>query len=94
MWIQSGLHKALKGKPFPASSSDSGKSILSNEDWEEFDEKAISAIRLCLAKNILTNVGKIPSIKQLWERIENLHQLKNISNHFLPQGAVSHAKND
>ena len=71
--IQFRLHKALKGKPSPASCSDSEKFVMSNEDWEELDERAAaSAIQLCLAKNVLTNVGKIPSIKEIWERQENL----------------------
>ena len=71
--IQSTLHKALKVKPSPTYSNDSGKFVMSNEDWEELDERAAgSAIQLCLAKNVLTNVGKIPSIKEIWERQENL----------------------
>lgn len=37
VWIQSRLHKVLKGKTSPASSSYFGKSIVSDEDWEEFD---------------------------------------------------------
>ena len=54
---------------------------MSKEDWEELDERAAaSAIQLCLAKNVLTNVGKIPSTKEIWERLENLYQKKSISN--------------
>ncbi|KAL9439725.1 hypothetical protein AB3S75_025227 [Citrus x aurantiifolia] len=78
--IQSGLHKALKGKPSPASSSGSGKASISDEDWEELDDRAASAIRLCLAKNVLANVGKIPTAKELWEKLEKLYQTKSISN--------------
>ena len=63
--IQFRLHKALKGKPSPASCSDSGKFVMSNEDWEELDERYASAIRLCLVKNFLAYVGKIPSSKEL-----------------------------
>ena len=63
--IQFRLHKALKGKPSPASCSDSEKFVMSNEDWEELDERYASAIRLCLVKNFLAYVGKIPSSKEL-----------------------------
>ena len=49
------------------------------------DERAASGIRLCLAKNVLANVGKFPSAKQLWERIKNLYRIKSISNHLYLQ---------
>ena len=74
--IQLGIHKALKGKPFPASSNDSGKSIIMiNEDWKALDERTTNDIRTCLAKNVLTNVGKILSARELWERLGNLYQM-------------------
>ncbi|KAH9693618.1 High mobility group B protein 9 [Citrus sinensis] len=60
--------------------SGSGKASISDEDWEELDDKAASAIRLCLAKNVLANVGKIPTMKELWEKLEKLYQTKSISN--------------
>ncbi|KAE8709065.1 hypothetical protein F3Y22_tig00110332pilonHSYRG00834 [Hibiscus syriacus] len=64
--IQSGLYKALKGKPASLSegkepdkpsdsSGDKGKSKMSEEEWEELDMRAASQIRLCLAKNVLAN---------------------------------------
>ena len=56
--IQSGLHKALKGKPSPASSSGSRKDNISDDDWEEIDDRAVSVIRLCLVKNVLPNMEK------------------------------------
>ena len=67
--IQSRLHKALKGKPTTTSGEDSArsetfKSTVSDEDWEELDLKATNTIRLYLAKNILANVTPVmPSIK-------------------------------
>ena len=70
---QHGLHKALKGKLTIASSIDSGKSSTvgdfksstSDDDWEELDLRAGSAIRLCFAKNILANVHGISTAKRL-----------------------------
>ena len=56
--IQSGLHKALKGR-------DSKNSSMSDEDWDDLDERATSAIRMCLAKNVLANVLGISKAKDL-----------------------------
>ncbi|XP_057797424.1 uncharacterized protein LOC131013372 [Salvia miltiorrhiza] len=83
--IQSGLHKALKGRPGavkkPGADDDANnKSGMSDEDWEDLDLKAASTIRLCLAKNVLANVHGISSAKELWEKLEALYQAKGISN--------------
>lgn len=43
------------------------------------DERTASAIQLCLAKNILMNVGKFSSTKELCERLEKLYQTKSIT---------------
>ena len=42
--------------------------------------RAASAIRLCLAKNVLANVHGILTAKELWEKLEELYQAKGISN--------------
>ncbi|KAL6562436.1 hypothetical protein OROGR_003443 [Orobanche gracilis] len=79
--IQSGLHKALRGKPTPGSSSDSSKVVkIDDEEWDDMDLRAASAIRLCLAKNVLVNVHGISTAKELWEKLEQLYQGKGISN--------------
>lgn len=88
--IQSGLHKALKGRPTSVkddkgsekseSSGDSEKSKMNDEEWEELDMKAASQIRLCLAKNVLANVIGLSTTKELWEKLEELYQTKSISN--------------
>ena len=44
------------------------------------DDRTASAIRLCLAKNVLANIGNIPTMKELWEKLEKLYQTKSISN--------------
>ena len=71
--IQSGLHKALKGR-------DSKNSSMSDEDWDDLDERAASAIRMCLAKNVLANVLGISKAKDLWEKLEELYQAKGVQN--------------
>ena len=83
--IQSGLYKALKGKPTTTFGEDSArsevsKSIVSDEDWEELDLKASSTIRLCLEKNILANVSGISIAKGLWEKLKHMYQAKSLSN--------------
>ncbi|RYQ84281.1 hypothetical protein Ahy_B10g103423 [Arachis hypogaea] len=71
--IQSGLHKALKKKI----------SGIKDEEWEELDLRAASAIRLCLAKNVLANVQGMKIAKELWDKLEGLYQAKGISNRLL-----------
>jgi hypothetical protein len=61
--IQSGLHKALKGNI----------SKMEADKWEELDLRAASAIRLCLAKNVLANEQSLPLAKELWEKLEGLY---------------------
>ena len=62
----------------------SGKSIISDDNWEELDLKVANTIRLCLAKNVLANVQRISSAKELWERLEELflYQAKTVYNRF------------
>jgi hypothetical protein len=60
--IQSGLHKALKGNT----------SKMEADKWEELDLRAASAIRLCLAKNVLANVQNFSSAKEVWERLKRV----------------------
>ncbi|QHO24915.1 Retrovirus-related Pol polyprotein [Arachis hypogaea] len=71
--IKSGLHKALKEKI----------SGMKDEEWEELDLRAASAIRLCLAKNVLANVQGMKTAKELWGKLEGLYQAKSISNRLL-----------
>ena len=55
---------------------------MSDDDFEELDERAASAIRLCLAKNVLANLHRTYSAKELWERLEELYQVKSVYNQF------------
>ena len=85
--IQSGLYKTLKGKPTslsegkePEKSGDSIESKekfkMSEEEWEELDMRAASQFRLCLAKNILANVARWSSTKELYENLRKCTRLK------------------
>ena len=75
----------LDSSPIIASDEDSSisktsNSTISDEDSEEIDLKASSTTRLCLAKNILTNVSWISIAKGLWENLEQIHQAKSLPN--------------
>ncbi|KAJ1387437.1 cytochrome p450 [Sesbania bispinosa] len=61
--IQPGLHKALKRNT----------SDVDDEKWEELDLRATSAIRLCLAKNVLPSVQNISTTKELWDKLKGLY---------------------
>ena len=85
------MYKALKEKPASLSegkeadkSSDSseskGKSKMSEEEWKELDMRAASQIRLCLAKNVLANVARWSSTKELCEKLDKMYQAKILSN--------------
>ena len=78
--IQSGLHKTLKGIPASSSSDSAAKSGTRDVDWEDLDIKAVSFIRLCLAKNVLANVQGMSMAKEIWEKLEEMYQMKGISN--------------
>ena len=77
--IQSSLHKTLRGIPASGSNDGVAKSGTSDVDWEDLDLKAVSSIRLCLAKNILANVQGMSTAKELWEKLEEMYQTKGIS---------------
>lgn len=47
--------------------------------WEELDMRAASVICLCLEKNVLTNVQNLSSTKELWEKLQGLYKVKDIS---------------
>ena len=55
---------------------------MSKDDWEELDQRAMSSIRLCMAKNILANIHGTSTAKELWERFEGLYQAKSVCNQF------------
>lgn len=55
----------MKGKASPAFSNDFSKTSISDEDLEELDDRATSALRLRLTKNILANVRNGLMVKEL-----------------------------
>ena len=76
MLVQQGVAKALVGKtkkPYD----------MSNEDWNEIDEKALSAIRLCLADDVLFNIVSETTAAGLWTKLESLYMTKSLTNKIL-----------
>lgn len=70
---QNGLKKALVGK--------SNKPVtMTDEQWDELDEKALSAIQLCLSKEVLREVVHETTASGLWLRLESLYMTKSLAN--------------
>ena len=70
---QNGLKKALDEKSKkPASMTD--------EQWDEFDEKALSAIQLYLSKEVLREAANETTVAALWLKLETLYMTKSLAN--------------
>eukprot|EP00253_Pinus_taeda_P028922 PITA_28922 len=74
--VQHGVAKALLGK------SKQPYNITDNE-WAEMDERAISAIRLCLADDVLFNIVSETTAAGLWMKLEKLYKTKSLTNRIL-----------
>ncbi|KAL1163041.1 hypothetical protein V6Z11_A07G242300 [Gossypium hirsutum] len=70
--VQSGLKKVITGKK---------PENLNKTEWEELDEKALSAIQLCLANTVLQEVLMEKTSSALWKRtyFANSQSLKRCS---------------
>ncbi|KAG8499172.1 hypothetical protein CXB51_005605 [Gossypium anomalum] len=69
--VQSGLKKVVTGKK---------PENLNKTEWEELDEKALSAIQLCLANTVLQEVLMEKTSSALWKRLETLYVTKSLAN--------------
>ncbi|KAK5833221.1 hypothetical protein PVK06_017039 [Gossypium arboreum] len=69
--VQSGLKKVVTGKK---------PENLNKTEWEELDEKALSAIQLCLANTVLQDVLMEKTSSALWKRLETLYATKSLAN--------------
>ena len=69
--VQSGLKKVVTGKK---------PENLNKTEWEELDEKALSAIQLCLANTVLQEVLMEKTLSSLWKRLETLYVTKSLAN--------------
>jgi hypothetical protein len=71
--IQQGVHKALLGKAKKPEK-------ISDENWEEMDEKAASAIHLNLGDEVIHNILEAKTVEQIWKNLEGLYMRKNLMN--------------
>ncbi|KAK5824515.1 hypothetical protein PVK06_019290 [Gossypium arboreum] len=69
--VQSGLKKVVTGKKLKN---------LNKTEWEERDEKVLSAIQLCLANMVLQEVLMEKTSSALWKRLETLYATKSLAN--------------
>ena len=78
MLVQQGVARALARK--------TKKPLdMSNEDWEEMDERALSAIRLCLVDDVLFNFVSKITAAGLWTKFERMYTTKSLTNKILLQ---------
>eukprot|EP00253_Pinus_taeda_P028237 PITA_28237 len=74
--VQQGVAKALMRKSKQPYN-------ITNDEWTEMDERALSAIRLCLAGNVLFNIVSEKTNVGLWTKLEKLYMTKTLTNRIL-----------
>ena len=67
--VQQGMVKVLLGKANQPTS-------ITDEDWDEMDARALSAIRLCLDDDVLFNIVTKKTTVGLWSKMESLYMMK------------------
>ena len=70
---QNGLKKALDGKS-------KRPATMTEETWEDLDEKALTAVQLCLSEEVLREVIQETTTAGLWTKLESLYMTKNLAN--------------
>uniref|UniRef100_A0A2C9UC07 Reverse transcriptase Ty1/copia-type domain-containing protein n=1 Tax=Manihot esculenta TaxID=3983 RepID=A0A2C9UC07_MANES len=53
---------------------------MSDADLDEFEEKCVRIIQLCIADNIVNNVIDEDSAMDIWEKLEKLYMSKSLFN--------------
>ena len=74
--VQQGVAKALLGKskqPY----------TMTDDEWSDLDERALSGIRLCLADDVLFNIVSDKTAAGLWTKIEKLYMKKSLTNRII-----------
>ena len=74
--VQQGVAKALLGKskqPY----------TMTDDEWSDLDERALSGIRLCLADDVLFNIVSEKTNVGLWTKLEKLYMTKSLTNRIL-----------
>lgn len=79
--VQQGVAKALLGKykqPF----------AMTDDEWSDIDDRALSDIRLCLADDVLFNIVSEIIAAGLWTKLEKLYMTKSLTNRILLKGQL------
>jgi len=74
--MQQGVAKALLGKskqPY----------TMTNDEWNDLDQRALSSIQLCLADEVLFNIVSEKNVDGLWTKLEKLYMTKSLTNRIL-----------
>jgi hypothetical protein len=71
--VQQGVVKVLLGKA-------KQPVTITDEDWDEIDARALSAIRLCLVDDVLFNIVAEKTTVGLWTKLESLYMTKSLTN--------------
>jgi len=71
--IQNGLKKVLTSKMMRPTT-------MTEEKWDEMDEKALSAIQLCLSREVLCEVINEKIAACIWSKLEYLYMTKSLAN--------------
>ena len=74
--VQQGVAKAMLGKNKRPPS-------MTEDEWDEMDDRALSAIRLCLADDVLFNIVSEKTATGLWSKLEKLYMTKSLTNRIL-----------
>jgi hypothetical protein len=71
--VQQGVVKALLGKAKKPAS-------IIDEDWDEMDARALSAICLFLVDDVMFNIVSKKKTTDLWTKLESLYMTKSLKN--------------
>ena len=71
--VQQGMVKALLGK-------EKQPTTITDDDWDEMDARALSAIHLCLVDDVLFNIVTEKTTISLWSKLESLYMTKSLTN--------------
>jgi hypothetical protein len=69
--LQQGVLKAILGK-------ENHPVTIKDDDWYEMDGRARSAIRMCLAGNVLFNIVSEKTTTGLWTKLESQYMTKSL----------------
>jgi hypothetical protein len=72
MLVQQGMVKALLEK-------EKKLGTITYDDWDDMDARALSAICLCLADDILFNIVLEKTVVGLWMKLESLYMKKSLT---------------